>query len=220
VADVMGYCVPNWVSDFNYKGIMTYRGISPYEGDAQTRAAEPGLLLWGRITSDSLILEPAFEVTAPASLPSTRGPYSIEATAEDGTRVFSLNFDGSTVDHAAPEDRQFAFVVPLSAFGGRALGGLRLSAPGRFTELRSSTLSRQQLAQQGSGSLRVRRLDGDATVTWSSASVRGALVRDARTGEVLAIARNSSAKVTTNARDVDIVVSDGVRSRTHRLPVR
>lgn len=220
IADVMGYCVPTWVSDFNYKGIMSYRETSPFETGAQNMTAAPGLLIWGRITRDSLILEPAFEVTAPASLPSTTGPYRIEAAAEDGTQVLALNFAGSSVDHGAPQDRQFAFVVPRTAFRGRALGSLRLSAPGRFAELRSSTLSRQELAQQGNGSLRVRRLAGDAMLTWSSASVRGALVRDAQTGEVLAIARRPSAKVATTGRDVDIVVSDGVRSTTHRLPVR
>jgi hypothetical protein len=218
--DIMSYCVPAWVSDFNYRGIMSYRETSPYENGAQVKAAEPGLLVWGRITRDSLILEPAFEVTAPASLPSKTGPYRIEAAAEDGTQVFALNFEGSTVDHGAPDDRQFAFVVPQSAFRGRALGALRLSTPGRFAELRSSTLSRQELAQQGNGSLRVRRIAGDAMVTWSSASVRGALLRDARTGDVLAIVRKPSSKVATSARDVDIVVSDGVRSTTRRLPLR
>ena len=219
LADIMGYCVPAWVSDFNYKGIMSYRETSPYEAGAQVNAAEPGLLVWGRLTSDSLILEPAFEVIAPPSLPSASGPLRIEAIAEDGTPVFALNFDGSAVDHGRAEDRQFAFVVPKTAFRGRALGALRLSTPGRFAELRSSTLSRQELAQQ-TGSLRVRQLARDAMLTWSSASVRGALVRDARTGDVLAIARHPSAKLTTSARDVDIVVSDGVRSWAHRLPVR
>jgi hypothetical protein len=199
---------------------MSYRETSPYENGAQVKAAEPGLLVWGRITRDSLILEPAFEVMAPASLPSKTGPYRIEAAAEDGTQVFALNFEGSTVDHGAPDDRQFAFVVPQSAFRGRALGALRLSTRGRFAELRSSTLSRQELAQQGNGSLRVRRIAGDAMVTWSSASVRGALLRDARTGDVLAIVRKPSSKVATSARDVDIVVSDGVRSTTRRLPLR
>ncbi len=218
--DVMSYCVPGWVSDFNYKGIMNYRDTSPFEGNAQTRAAEAGLLVWGRITRDSLILEPAFEVTTPASLPSKSGLYRIEATAEDGTQAFSFNFDGSSVDHGKSDDRQFAFVVPRTAFQGRPLRALRLSTLGRFAELRSSTQSRQELAQQAGGSLRVRRLAGDAIVSWSGASVRGALLRDARTGEVLAIARTPSTRVTTNARDVDIVVSDGVRSRTHRLPVR
>ncbi|HEV8364255.1 MAG TPA: hypothetical protein VGQ52_12110, partial [Gemmatimonadaceae bacterium] len=220
LADIMSYCVPAWVSDFNYKGIMSYRETSPYETGAQTKAAEPGLLVWGRITSDSLVLEPAFDVSAPPSLPSTGGPNRIEANAEDGTQVFSLNFDGSSVDHGGPEDRQFAFVVPKRAFQGRTLGALRLSAPGRFAELRSSALSRQELARQADGFLRVRQLAGATTLMWSSPSVRGALVRDARTGEVLAIARTPSARLATNARDVDVVVSDGVRSWTHRLPVR
>jgi hypothetical protein len=220
LSDIMGYCLPAWVSDFNYKGIMSYRETSPYESGAQTKAAEPGLLVWGRITSDSLILEPAFEVNAPPSLPSTRGTYRIEASAEDGARVFSLDFEGNRVDHGGPADRQFAFVVPRTVFKGRALGALRLSAPGRFAELRSSTLSRQELAQQAGGSLRVRRQAADAMLTWSGTSVRGALVRDAQTGEVLAIARTPSTKLRTGARNVEIIVSDGVRSSTHRLPVQ
>lgn len=221
LADVMGYCVPTWVSDFNYKGIMTFRQNSPYDASAaRAGPAEPGLLVWGRVTRDSVILEPAFEVNAPALLPNESGPYRIEAAAEDGTQVFALSFAGNRVDHGGPEDRQFAFVIPQTAFRGRPLGALRLSAPGGLVELRSSALTRQELAQQDSASPRVRRQAGNAVVTWVGAAVRGALVRDATTGDVLSIARTPAARLRTNAREVDVVVSDGVRSRSHRLTIR
>lgn len=221
IPDIMSYCVPAWVSDFNYKGIMSYRETSPFDAGASQAHVEPGLLVWGRITRDSVILEPAFEVNAPPSLPPAAGPFRIEATAEDGTPAFALSFEGSPVDHGrGAHDRQFAFVVPQRAFAGRALSALRLSAPGRVAELRSSARTRQELARLDSRSLRVRRRAGDALLTWSNASIRGALVRDAQTGDVLTIARTPSSRLGTSTREVDIVVSDGVRSRVHHLPVR
>lgn len=222
LADVMGYCVPTWVSDFNYKGIMSFRETSPYDNHSVTlpRDAEPGVLIWGRISSDSMILEPAFDVVAPASVPAAGGPYSIEGRAEDGTLLFSYAFSGAIVDHGKQRDSQFAFVVPASALKGRVLSALRLSGQGRFAEQRSSTTTVQALTRQDSSSPRVRRSSSGAVVTWADASVRGVLVRDAESGEVLAIARNGMARVATRSSAVELELSDGVRSRTRRLNVQ
>jgi hypothetical protein len=59
-----------------------------------------------------------------------------------------------------------------------------------------------------------------AHVNWSSSSVRGVLVRDVRTGDVLSFVRGGDAAFETAANQVELVLSDGVRSRTSRVPVR
>ena len=222
MADVMGYCSPDWVSDYTYKGIMTFRETHPVVASATSvRAPEPGLLLWGHISSGGMVLEPAFDVVAPVRLPSRSGANRIEGLADDGSVLFSFAFDGDAVDHARPQDRHFAFVVPRSALQGRALGTLRLVANGRTAELRSTSASAGSLSAQSAQSPLVRRSAANtARLTWSDPAVRGVLVRDARTGDVLAIARGGAAKLETTSPDVELVISDGVRSRARRVTFR
>ena len=210
--DVMGYCVPTWVSDFTYKGIMSYREYSPSIAAARVRAPEPGVLVWGRIVGNDVILEPAFEIVAAPSLPVVSGANRIDGLAEDGSVLFSYAFDGDVVDHANPEDRHFAFVVPQTALRGRALATLRLRARGRSVEQRSTT-SLTTISPS------VRRTPSGVTrVTWSDRAVRGVLIRDARTGDVLSIARGGVANFEAHG-DLELVVSDGVRSQTRRVAI-
>jgi hypothetical protein len=54
---------------------------------------------------------------------------------------------------------------------------------------------------------------------WRDTRVQAALVRDAVTGEVLAVQRAAGERV-TSTRAVEVIVSDGVHSRTVRLPPR
>ena len=63
--------------------------------------------------------------------------------------------------------------------------------------------------------LLARLRGGLSRVTWDHASYPMAIVRDARTGEVLAFARQGSVDVP--ARDLVVVLSNGVRSVTQRI---
>ncbi|MGH7710997.1 MAG: hypothetical protein ACREOG_06915 [Gemmatimonadaceae bacterium] len=222
VADVMGYCSLPWVSDYTYKGIMSYRETHPMVASAAAmRSPEPGLLIWGRIAGGQLVLEPAFEIVARPMLPTRSGPYRVEGLAEDGSLAFSFGFDGDAVDHAHPDDRHFAFVLPRAALGGRVLATLRLRAHGRVAELKSSPASMQALAADDAESPRVRRLGAKtARVHWASAAVRGVMVRDTRSGDVLAFARGGATSLVAPKSDVELVLSDGVRSRSRRVAVR
>jgi len=215
--DLMGYCVPNWVSDYTYKGIMNYRS-----GQATVaNAAEPGILVWGRISGNEFVLEPAFDVTATPALPKRSGAHRIEGLADDGSQLFAFAFEGDAVDHAQPDARSFAFVVPKSALRGRSLATLRLSGRGRVAELRSSAASVEALRTDRAESPRVRRSTGrTARLSWSGSSVRGVLVRDVRTGDVLSFVRGGTAAFETAANEVELVMSDGVRSRASRVRVR
>ena len=215
--DLMGYCVPNWVSDYTYKGIMNYRAGQA----AVANAAEPGLLVWGRISGNDIVLEPTFDVTAAPALPTRSGAHRIEGFTDDGSQLFSFAFDGDAVDHAQPGDRSFAFVVPKKALRGRSLATLQLRARGRIAELRSSAASVEALAADRADSPRVRRSTRRlARLSWSSPAVRGVLVRDVRTGDVLSFVRGGTAVFETAASEVELVVSDGVSSRTRRVSVR
>lgn len=203
--DLMSYCDPPWISDYTYKAIMNFRASNPMVAAARSTATQRGLLVWGRINGGRLVLEPGFEVDAPASLPTRSGPNRIEGFGPSGATLFSLAFAGDRVaDSQDPSDETFAFVIPLSQLRGVDLDRLRLSAGGRQVEHRSS----------GGGAIpTARRLAGGGVrVSWSAATSRAALIRDARTGRVLSIARGGAVDLQTAATDLDVTISDGVKS--------
>ena len=86
--DLMGYCDDEWISDYTYNAVMTYRSAeSSIAGMAEV--IQPGLLVWGRIEGGRAVLEPAFRITARPNLPRRPGPYHLEGRGADGGRLFS-----------------------------------------------------------------------------------------------------------------------------------
>jgi len=56
-------------------------------------------------------------------------------------------------------------------------------------------------------------------VQWGTTGARMALIRDGRTGEILSFARGGNAQIRTGAADLEVTLSDGVRSTTRKLRV-
>jgi hypothetical protein len=216
VRDLMSYCDPPWISDYTYKGILNFRSqfYPPLGASVQARAVpQRGLLVWGRIEQGRLVLEPAIEVDAPASLPTRNGPHRVEAFGPAGESLFSLNFNGDRVaDTQDPNDQTFAFVVPTSQLRGVDLNRIRFTALGRQVEQRGTGGGAAPVAQR-TGPGRVR-------VTWNSASARVAMIRDARSGQVLSFSRNGAVDVRTASDDIEVTLSDGVKSTRSRIRPR
>jgi hypothetical protein len=57
-------------------------------------------------------------------------------------------------------------------------------------------------------------------VTWNQAAGRIAMIRDARTREILSFNRSGVADVRTSSDDLEITVSDGVKSIQSRVGPR
>jgi hypothetical protein len=208
-SDLMSYCNPAWISDYTYLGILNYRGFSSGML-ARTAAAAPvrGLLIWGRIENGHPILEPAFEVDAPASLPVMGGPHRLEGFGPGNQSLFEYSFAGDAVaDAPDPSARTFAFVVPLSQLRGVHLTRLRLTSGGRAAEHHAGAGPRPASA---------RRAAGRVEISWDAAA-RGALVRNARSGQVVAISRGRSAMLPASFDDLEVTVSDGIRSTRTRV---
>jgi hypothetical protein len=216
--DIMGYCDAKfWISDYTYKGIFDYRVTHP---SASVSPAVPALLVWGRIENGVPTLEPAFQVTAPASLPTDSGPYLIEALDSTGRTVFSYRFAGKTIPDVANDARHFAFAVPVSAETVAQISTLRLVAPGHESLLRART-SGMTLAS-GGARLSLQPAAPNATVLkvapnrvalrWDVQTFPLVVVRDAVTGAILSLARGGEANVATNGGDVQLTFSDGIHS--------
>jgi hypothetical protein len=216
VRDLMSYCDPPWISDYTYRGILNFRATfyPPVGASVQARGiSQRGLLVWGRIEQGRLVLEPAIEVDAPPSLPARSGPHRVEAFGPNGESLFSLSFNGERVaDTQDPNDQTFAFVVPTSQLRGVDLNRIRFSALGRQVEQRGTGGGAAPVAQ--------RTAPGRVRVTWNPASARVAMIRDARSGQVLSFSRNGSVDLRTASDDIEVTLSDGVKSTRSRLRPR
>ena len=184
--DLMSYCSPDWISDYTFQGVMDFRGPGPLV----VTAPDSGLLVWGRMRGDSLILEPAFVVKAPARLPAVPGAYQLRGLDSNGGELFDLSFAGEEVpDLPGGTERHFAFVIPLAQAAPDRLESLVLTGPGGTALRRTAALAgaAPDVAITPAGADQLQ-------VTWDKRYPM-ALVRDASTGEILSFARGGSAVV-------------------------
>ena len=206
--DLMGYCGDPWISDYTYRGVMQFRGTAL--GRASANRERPSLLVWGRIVNGRAVLEPAFRIVTRPVLPSRPGPYWIEGTAGNGSRVFGLSFDAIEVADDDRGARHFAFAVPLDEMAAARLESIRLAGPG--VGMASVSRSPASLRATPAEPVNVARAAGGLALRWDAAAHPMVMVRNARTGEVLSFARGGSVTVPADGGEVELVMSDGVRS--------
>ncbi len=220
--DIMSYCGPDWVSDYTYEGVLDFRGSGPGIFAAATQPAGPGVLVWGRIRHDALILEPAFSVTAPPRLPTRTGSHRLVGTSANGTTLFDLSFAADVApDLPGGPEEQFAFVVPLDAAQASSLAEIRLVSGGRLAARRLVPALATPFGPANPAPLAASRISAEeAEVRWDSRYPM-ALVRDAETGEILSFARGGSARIESRSSRLDVELSTGVGSRAAvRVPLK
>jgi len=217
--DLMSYCHPEWISDYTYRGALDYIVAHP---TSPTIVSGPvaSVLLWGRIDDGQLVLEPAIEVTAvPTPLPPS-GPYRLQGTDASGRTILNLSFAPDDVADAPTPSQHFAFVIPKSTLRGGALSALQLSGPaGASASLRSSGAA-DNAALIDAAATATRRAAGLVEVRWDAARYPLAVIRSTVTGEILSFARGGVVSVPDAGAEIEVIVSDGVRSATRRLVPR
>jgi hypothetical protein len=217
--DVMGYCDNPWVSDYIYARVLAFRQSAQSVASALSARPEPVLLIWGRIVNGQPELEPVFQIVTRPSLPTGPGPYSIEGTSADGQRLFGFSFDAVTAADAAHEFKHFAFTIPLDDARAAQLRNVRLSGPGGRISAQAPAAAAVLNRPLGSEDVLVQPESQGVTVRWNAAAHPMVMVRDPDTGEVLSFARGGNARVWTQKRQVDLEVSDGVRSQRLRRAI-
>jgi hypothetical protein len=229
-SDLMGYCGFGWISDYNYSAILSYRqstvnsAVAPRltsgiagSGEALTESFVqwPGvrktLVVWGRVESGELILEPAFAANTRPVLPSRGGSFRIEGRSAQGRVLFSYDFEGERpADVSDPEVRSFTFAIPLDDSTQRSVARIALtSTSGLRAERRVSTSPSPvfDAAIEAPGTVRFR-LDNPG--------VPLAVVRDRASQRIIAFVRPGAqpVRVRTRAEEFDVQFSNGVSSST------
>ena len=227
--DVMSYCSPQWISDYTYKGVLAFRAQEPQApaaGAVAFQAHRHGLLIWGTLRNGVVALEPAFAAMGVSSLPEP-GEYTLVCLDGAGQVLQGVPFNPQPdPDPVEGEDlRSFAFVIPetpamraaLASIqvrrGGETLATLRASRSGPAQgALAVASLSRDPVA--------VRWRSGRVHLGWDATRYPRVIVRDPLTGQDLAIAEGGSMELGTQARELELIFSDGLRTFTKRIGVQ
>lgn len=208
--DLMSYCDPDWISDYNYLAVMNFRGTAADMTPAAARGpVQDGLMVWGRIRNGTVTLEPSFRVRAAIQLPARTGPHRIEGYDVRGRRVFGVSFEGEQVaDLPGTEERHFAFVLPLTDQELADLASVQLAGHG--LTVRRVRAGAGTAAGLSPGGATAARHGDELEVRWDPAYPL-AVIRDARTGQILSLARNGVGRVPVTG-PVTIELSEGVSS--------
>lgn len=222
--DFMSACGPRWVSDFTYSEMLAWRRAdrlaprpSASAAVAHARAPTPvvtdGLMLWGAIDANGPTLHPAFALTTRAVLPEHGGPNALIGRAADGAEIFRLSFEAPALLDGVADSRHFAFFLPLDRIRSEAVTRIELITPqGTAVHTMASAQTaddRVELVPMPGGALRMR---------WDGQRYPMAIVRDRASGTILSIARLGDADLRALPEQVEILASDGVKTRV--LPVR
>ena len=182
--DVMGYCNPDWISDYQFKRALAHRRATEDFGSVAPSASAPPektLMLWGGAGEEEFLLEPAFLMDRPPSLPKSGGPYRLEGFTENGSIHFSFSFTPDPVEFGGG---QFLFAVPYDPERDGALQRIVLSGPeGEYVLGRSSESPMAIITNRATGQVRAivrdwnggfNLVDGDTEIMVSNGLPGGA----------------------------------------------
>lgn len=235
--DLMGYCGNQWISSYNWTAMLNYRRntnalVAPASSAASGNAAGDRLLVWGTLSAQGVQVEPTFLLTAAGSgdnvgvddpvLDATRA-VRIEALAANGQVLASKIANASEIDHVTDGTRSFAATLTLSAEQQTQLHSVRV----RDVRATSVQGSRQRSVEAAVASAQGTRAPtvltssrtGAAQVqlNWNSNAYPRAMLRSASTGRIIGFLNSATNTFTWRGGDVDVVLSDGVRSRVERM---
>lgn len=136
-------------------------------GGINTHVGGKTLLLWGRAVGGELVLDPAFMVDAPVTLPTSDGPYRLEGLGPAGERRFSLSFAMRPLEYGGGN---FVFTVPFDPDRDGALDRVELWGPeGSHALERFGSRPMAMVTEGGSGKLRAVLRDWDGRLPASLA---------------------------------------------------
>lgn len=217
--DIMSYCDGNlWVSDYTYKGVLAFRAASSI-GDVQLPEVPPDteacLLISGRIVDGRAEVLSTFQVnTRPTP---SQGTHAIVLEDRLGAELQRHAFEPLVVADL-PEGREelhFVVAVPMATMAQANLHRMRVQREGITLGERQATSTGRVARDPVAAAMK----PGLAHLSWDPMVHPKVMVRDLRTGEVIAFLEGGSALLETDASELECTFSDGVRSERKVLKV-
>lgn len=205
--DIMSYCEPPWISDYTFSGVLSHRDTST----AAPPPAQSVLLVWGTIADGRVKLEPAFRLVAPPMLPAVPGPWRVQLLDARGGIVASHSFTPTEIHDGARSGSAFTFALPIDNAAADRVASIVVVGPAGNAEVRQSVLARSSIGD-ATGRPTQSRDAGRLTIDWSVDRYPLAMIRDARTGQILSFVRGGRFTVPAASPKLDVLWSDGVRT--------
>jgi hypothetical protein len=210
--DLMGYCLPTWVSAYTYRGLLDFfLADHPGEGKAE-HAPQASLEVSGTLHGDAVQLNPALEFKSWPERPAP-GDCTLEGLDARGQVLLKVPFRPQEAEEGG-QVRAFQFLVPMTPRLRARLASLRVrSGHGTPVVATRSTVAPRPPVATAWGAGRV-------ALTWDPAAWPLVLVRDPRSGAILADAEGGAVDLRTDAKTLELLLSDGVRTTVRRVQVR
>ncbi|WP_257311046.1 IPT/TIG domain-containing protein [Geothrix fuzhouensis] len=226
--DIMGYCSPDWVSDYVYKKILDFRGATggfltvgtgeaplPKAQAREQAAAQECLIVRGIVHDNGEVeILPSFRTRALPSTAAKTGEYALECVDQKNVAVFTAPIELMELGcWPKGHESHFVMALPIDATTLDTIAGLRVMKGGK-------TLASLGATAGVALSPEVQRLSEDKVqLTWDATLHPAALVRDADTGEVIAILSGGRQTFTTRAKRFDLALSRGATGRRPQIKV-
>jgi len=220
--DIMSYCSPQWVSDHVYKDVLANRAWEL--ATPSPHVATQGMVVWGTIHNGEIAVEPAFQ-TADVSGPPVPGDCTLLLRDATGAILQEVPFEARE-EADLPQGQQvrsFAFTLALSpevqaalasmevVDGSQAALGAVLRASRRYASPTGLALPRDPVATAWG--------PGTVHLSWDAATHPMVMVTDPASGAVIGMVEGGSADLLTDATELDLNLSAGVRSVRMRVKV-
>ena len=221
-ADLMGYCWPQWISDYAYEKVLEFRALEASSVTAVNVAVPSAtVLVSGSVGgAEGAVLRPLF-VTATEPAPPLPGQLRFEMLSADGVVLLSVPFDASEVGGAEPGDaRDFAFAiaVPTSDLD-RATSARVVSGSGEVLSELHDDLERVEVRPMAAPRV-TREAGGGVVIEWDAATYPAVVIVDRASGMVVGRGVGGRARVSNVGSELELVLSSGLRSVSVIVPVR
>jgi len=211
--DLMGYCVPAWISQYTYSGLQSAMGLDQAAFTAGA-AATSAFVVSGIIQADgSVVLDPFLEVVDAPDQPAP-GPYTLTLYDARHSVIATVPFDvkDPTDGDGLPS---FCFDVDLTpdqeaAVASATVTGPGLAAPAVQLSRAAAVAPRAPLAVAWKGGVHLG---------WDQGVHPEVMVRDPRTGDIIATARTGEVDLDTDAPELELVMLDGIHTQVRRVKV-
>jgi hypothetical protein len=198
-------------------------GLSTEAAVSRSLRAQSAVFVSGWIGVTDLGLDPVLATdAAPTRLAPAEGPYRLRGTSDEGDTEFDVAFDERAMASiSGGETRHFAFVVPVAG-GSLAIARIELEASDGRRLVHDARLSSSAMGEAAAAERQLtleRAAGGALRVRWDAGRFPLVQIRDPGTGTVLAAGRDGELLLADGPVELDVMLSDGVRSAVTRAHI-
>jgi len=246
--DFMGYGPRQWVSAYTWEGVLAALCADPFAhpdqgaGDGRdtfhqatlaAATARKGLLVSGTVKPGRVELDPVFELAGQPPAPSGSGLNRLRCLDRQHRTLLELPFDLAH-DPEQPSNRYveggFSLLVPMTPELEKELAWFEITVGSHrlaITEAwgRHPAPLRPRPAPDRKADLRppveaLATKDGVVALRWEPRAFPMLFVKDPRSGQIIARLAHGEGTVHTDARDLDLICSDGWNTIDLRVTVK